>query len=248
MGRCSGGMALQPLMARCKPRGDGSSAAVTSSRRSRPPSLRGRQTRWGRDCGGALSGRLRRGSAEGNGKRARRLRGLAPERLLAARGAGETACRLRTAASATMGSDAKLACGGEEPAGRSRDGVPGYAKRRELDTFMDAKERRKVPGFVRILALICVRQSMLETLHRGSTPITRTGDYSDVFVVDADGRRIPWPEVSRFDEDEMRDLMREIVNKLYTFSERPRTRISWRGPNSCGRRATTGTDRRSTKS
>ena len=37
-------------------------------------------------------------------------------------------------------------------------------------------------------------------------------------VVDADGRRIPWPEVSRFDDDEMRYLMREIVNKIYTFS------------------------------
>ena len=69
---------------------------------------------------------------------------------------------------------------------------------------MDAKERRKVPAFARILALMCVRQSRLETLHRGLSPITRTGDYSDVVVVDAEGRRISWPEVSRFDEDEMR--------------------------------------------
>ena len=82
---------------------------------------------------------------------------------------------------------------------------------------MDTKERRKVPAFARILALMCVRQSMLENLHRGLSPVTRTGDYSDVVVVDADGRRIPWPEVSRFDEDEMRDLMREVVNKIYTF-------------------------------
>ena len=29
--------------------------------------------------------------------------------------------------------------------------------------------------------------------------------------------RLPWPEISRFDEDEMRDLMRQIVNKIYTF-------------------------------
>ena len=82
---------------------------------------------------------------------------------------------------------------------------------------MDAKERRKVPAFVRILALMCVRQSKLETLHRGLTPVTRTGDYSDVVVIDAEGQRIPWPEVSRFDQNEMRDLMREVVNKLYTF-------------------------------
>ena len=82
---------------------------------------------------------------------------------------------------------------------------------------MDAKERRRVPAFTRILALMCVRQSRLETLHRGLSPITHTGDYSDVVVVDAEGRRIPWPEVSRFDENEMRDLMREIVNKIYSF-------------------------------
>ena len=44
-----------------------------------------------------------------------------------------------------------------------------------------------------------------------------TGNYSDVVVIDGDGRPIPWPEVSRFNKDEMRDLMREVVNKLYTY-------------------------------
>ena len=93
----------------------------------------------------------------------------------------------------------------------------GLSHTRNWKRHMDAKERRKVPALTRILALMCVRQSRLETLHRGLTPITHTGDYSDVVVVDADGRRIPWPEVSRFNQDEMRDLMREIVNKIYTF-------------------------------
>ena len=65
--------------------------------------------------------------------------------------------------------------------------------------------------------MLCVRNTQLETLHAGLGPITRTGDYSDVFVVDADGRRIPWTEVSHIDETEMRDLMRTIVNRLYTF-------------------------------
>ena len=65
--------------------------------------------------------------------------------------------------------------------------------------------------------MLCVRNTQLETLHAGLSPVTRTGDYSDVFVTDADGRRIPWSEVSHIDEDEMRDLMRDIVNRLYTF-------------------------------
>ena len=62
-----------------------------------------------------------------------------------------------------------------------------------------------------------MRNTKLETLHSGLTPVTRTGDYSDVFVHDADGRRIPWTEISRIDDDELRTLMQEIVNRLYTF-------------------------------
>ena len=34
---------------------------------------------------------------------------------------------------------------------------------------------------------------------------------------DANGRRIPWTEVSRIGQEEMRDLMRQVVNRLYTF-------------------------------
>jgi hypothetical protein len=78
-------------------------------------------------------------------------------------------------------------------------------------------EKRVAARLARIMAMLCVRNTQLETLHAGLTPVTRTGDYSDVFVVDADGRRIPWNEISRIDEDEMRALMRGIVNRLYTF-------------------------------
>ena len=78
-------------------------------------------------------------------------------------------------------------------------------------------EKRIAAKLAKIMAMLCVRNTQLETLHAGPTPITRTGDYSDVVVLDADGRRIPWTEVSRFDEDEMRALMRDIVNRLYTF-------------------------------
>ena len=78
-------------------------------------------------------------------------------------------------------------------------------------------EKRIAAKLAKIMAMLCVRNTQLETLHAGLTPITRTGDYSDVFVLDADGRRIPWTEVSRIDENEMRTLMRDIVNRLYTF-------------------------------
>jgi len=78
-------------------------------------------------------------------------------------------------------------------------------------------EKRVAARLARIMAMLCVRNTQLETLHSGLGPITRTGDYSDVFVVDADGRRIPWTEISRIDDAEMRQLLQEIVNRLYTF-------------------------------
>lgn len=73
---------------------------------------------------------------------------------------------------------------------------------------------------VRTMALLCVRNTGLDDIHAGLVPVTRTGDYSDVTVIDADGRRIPWPDVSHFDDDAMRALMRQIVDRLYTFQIR----------------------------
>ena len=78
-------------------------------------------------------------------------------------------------------------------------------------------EKRIAAKLAKIMAMLCVRNTKLETLHSGLTPVTRTGDYSDVFVVDAQGRCIPWTEISRVNNDEMRQLMQEIVNRLYTF-------------------------------
>ena len=43
----------------------------------------------------------------------------------------------------------------------------------------------------KIMAVWCVRNTRLESIHASLLPITRTGDYSDVTVIDADGRRIP---------------------------------------------------------
>ncbi|MFN7177130.1 MAG: hypothetical protein ACK4MX_09600 [Thermaurantiacus sp.] len=96
-------------------------------------------------------------------------------------------------------------------------------------------EKRIAAKLARIMAMLCVRNTQLETLHSGLTPVTRTGDYSDVFVHDADGRRIPWTDVSRIDDAEMRALMQEIVNRLYTFhleADDPKLQATferWRG-------------------
>lgn len=77
--------------------------------------------------------------------------------------------------------------------------------------------KRVAAKLARTMAMLCLRNTRFETIHAGLTPVTRTGDWSDVTVVDADGNRIPWTEVSHITDDDMRELMRDIVNRLYTF-------------------------------
>lgn len=81
-------------------------------------------------------------------------------------------------------------------------------------------DRQIASVMAKAMALICVRNTCLETLHAGPGVVSHTGDYSDVIVTDANGRQVPWSEVSRISDDEMRELMREIVNRLYTFQLR----------------------------
>lgn len=69
------------------------------------------------------------------------------------------------------------------------------------------------------MALLCVRNTSIELIHEGLTPITRTGDYADVKVIDGSGREIPWNDVSRISQDEMKRFMKEVVNRLYTFDQ-----------------------------
>jgi len=80
-----------------------------------------------------------------------------------------------------------------------------------------ADEKRITAKLAKLMGLMCVRNTRIEAIHAGVAPITKTGDYSDVVVLDAEGRKIPWAEVAHFDDDAMRDLMRQIVNRLYTF-------------------------------
>ncbi|WP_176590675.1 hypothetical protein [Sphingobium sp. EM0848] len=68
------------------------------------------------------------------------------------------------------------------------------------------------------LALVeqCVRTSCLEDLHSGVTPSSATGDYSDVKVVTPYGE-IPWNDLSRISDVEMKGLMIEVTNRVFTF-------------------------------
>ena len=69
------------------------------------------------------------------------------------------------------------------------------------------------------VAAACVRNTYLEDLHAGMTPVSLTGDNEDVYVIDAQGNKIPWNKVSQISDNEMKTLMKEVVNKLYKFFE-----------------------------
>ncbi len=79
-------------------------------------------------------------------------------------------------------------------------------------------EKRIAAKMAKTLAMMCVRNTSLEALHAGIVPVTHAGDYSDVRVIDADGREIAWNDASHLDDDQMRALMKEVVNRLYTFN------------------------------
>lgn len=61
----------------------------------------------------------------------------------------------------------------------------------------------------------CMRNSELENLHAGRFPSSERGDFSDVKVVTPYGE-IPWPQLSRISDAEMKVLMIDVVDRVFT--------------------------------
>jgi hypothetical protein len=68
----------------------------------------------------------------------------------------------------------------------------------------------------KLLALTCFRSTVLEDFHAGTSPSSRSGDYSDVKVVSPFGE-IPWKNLSRLNDDEMKVLMIQVVHYCHNF-------------------------------
>jgi hypothetical protein len=81
---------------------------------------------------------------------------------------------------------------------------------------MNKTEKARAATLAKAITAICVRNGYLEDLHSGITPSSKAGDYSDVKVVTPYGE-IPWENVSRISDEEMKRLMKGIVNQVYTF-------------------------------
>ena len=85
---------------------------------------------------------------------------------------------------------------------------------------MTLRPKKSQGEFAKIMTAACVRRGYLEKLHAGITPVTRTGDYSDLKVIDAEGRKIPWNQVSRINQNGMKTLIIGVVNRIHTFVAR----------------------------
>ncbi|MDR2819162.1 MAG: hypothetical protein LBB60_01325 [Desulfovibrio sp.] len=77
----------------------------------------------------------------------------------------------------------------------------------------------KKTELAKAIVAYCFRNAGIEVIHAGQTPVSKTGDFSDVFVVDAGGNRITWAEVSRITQEEMQGLIRTAVNRVYAVLE-----------------------------
>ena len=88
------------------------------------------------------------------------------------------------------------------------------------DANMPLSTQKSQGEFAKLMTAACVRRGFLEQLHAGVAPVTRTGVYTDVKVIDAEGREIPWTHVSRINQDEMKTLTTGVVNRIHTFLAR----------------------------
>jgi hypothetical protein len=80
-------------------------------------------------------------------------------------------------------------------------------------------DEKTAEKLAKAIVLHCFRNSLLEQFHAGIVPYSEKGDYSDVHVI-TPVSTIPWNETSKIQDAEMKELMRDAVNRLYRFLTR----------------------------
>ena len=81
-------------------------------------------------------------------------------------------------------------------------------------------ERRALQQMTLALVETCFRNSMIEDWHAGREVISPAGDFSDVRIVTPTGE-IPYLDASRISDEEMKALMRQVVDAVFTFLNYP---------------------------
>lgn len=86
--------------------------------------------------------------------------------------------------------------------------------------WADQNEHRALQRLTLALVESCVRNSVLEDWHAGRTVISPAGDFSDVKIVSPAGE-MPYLEASRISDAEMKALMKQVVDAVFTFLSYP---------------------------
>ena len=81
-------------------------------------------------------------------------------------------------------------------------------------------EERALQRFTLALVETCVRNTVLEDWHAGRTVVSPAGDFSDVRIVSPAGE-IPYLDASRISDAEMKALMKQVVDAVFTFLSYP---------------------------
>ena len=83
---------------------------------------------------------------------------------------------------------------------------------------MNEHKQRLIASIANLMPMMCVHNAILEDIHAGIEPVSRTRDVTEVMAIDANGRLEKLrPEVSRIKDEDMGRLMRQAANRLYMF-------------------------------
>lgn len=69
---------------------------------------------------------------------------------------------------------------------------------------MSIFDEKQCAELAKTLTAMCVRNAEIENIHAGKAPLSKTGDYSDVKIIDAEGNEFAWPDVSHISDEEMK--------------------------------------------
>ena len=82
---------------------------------------------------------------------------------------------------------------------------------------MAVEENLVAKKMAKALAFMCLNEHFKLPLHSGRDPVSRTGDYTDVVVTDAKGRKMAWNQACRVSYREREKMMEDVAEGIYDF-------------------------------
>lgn len=82
---------------------------------------------------------------------------------------------------------------------------------------MTVEEKRIAQKMAKALAFMCLNDHFKLPLHSGLSPVSHTGDYTDVIITDAKGRKLVWSQVCRVSYPEREKMMQDVADGIYDF-------------------------------